>query len=76
MKANKIQQYICDVIRSQANFWKYTNDITSLTHINDVEEECNTQFMDILTDEEIEKLVDKLSDLYWFIRKFDEYGNK
>lgn len=72
MKANKIQQYICDVINSQQDFWKHSNDITSLTHISDIEEECKAQFGDLLSDEEIEKLVNKLSELYWFIRKFDD----
>lgn len=76
MKANKIQQYICDVINSQQDFWKHSNDITSLTHISDIEEECKAQFGNLLSDEEIERLANKLSELYWFIRKFDEYGNK
>jgi hypothetical protein len=72
MKANKIQQYICDVINSQQDFWKHSNDITSLTHISDIEEECKAQFGNLLSDEEIEKLVNKLSELYWFVRKFDD----
>lgn len=76
MKANKIQQYICDVIQGQQSFWKNSNDITSPTHLVDIEEECFVQLHDWLTDEERLELEEKLQDLYWFIRKFDEYGNK
>ena len=70
MKANKIQSYICDVIYSQADFWKHSNDITSPTHLVDIEEECNAQFINLLNDEDIKELENKLTDLYWFIRKF------
>lgn len=76
MKANKTQQYICDVIRSQQDFWKHSNDITSPTHLVDIEEECFAQLCNLISDDDREKLVEKLQDLYWFIRKFDEYGNK
>ena len=72
MKPNKTQQYICDVIRSQQDYWKHTNDITSYTHLCDIEEECNAQLDDLLSEEEIEELASKLQDLYWFIRKFDK----
>ena len=72
MKANKIQQYLCDVIRSQQDFWRNSNDITSPTHLTDIEEECFTQLCDLISDEDREELQDKLKDLYWFIRKFDK----
>jgi hypothetical protein len=71
MKANKIQQYICDVINSQANFWKHSNDITSPTHLVDIEEECFAQLDNLISDDDREELVEKLQDLYWFIRKFN-----
>ena len=70
MKANKIQSYICDVIHSQASFWQRSNDITSPTHLVDIEEECNAQFINLMEDEDIKELENKLIDLYWFIRKF------
>ena len=54
MKANKIQQYLCDVIHSQQDFWKHSNDITSPTHLNDIEEECYTQLCDLISDGDIE----------------------
>lgn len=71
MKANKIQQYLCDVIHSQQDFWKHSNDITSPTHLNDIEEECYAQLDNLISDDDREELVKKLQDLYWFIRKFD-----
>lgn len=71
MKANKIQKYLCDVIHSQQNFWKYTNDITSPTHLNDIEEVCFAQLDNLISDEDREEFEEKLKDLYWFIRKFD-----
>lgn len=71
MKANKIQQYLCDVINSQADFWKHSNDITSPTHLTDIEEECYAQFCNLISDDEREEFQEKLSGLYWFIRKFD-----
>lgn len=70
MKANKIQQYICDVIHSQADFWKHSNDITSHTHLVDIGEECFAQLDNLISDDDREDLVEKLQDLYWFIRKF------
>ena len=72
MKANKVQQYLCDVIRSQQDFWKHSNDITSPTHLNDIEEECYAQLSNLILDGDREELEEKLKDLYWFIRKFDE----
>ena len=72
MKANKIQQYICDVIHSQANFWKHTNDITSPTHLTDIEEECYAQLENLINDDERDELIHKLEELYWYIRKFDD----
>lgn len=71
MKANKTQQYICDVIHSQADFWKHSNDITSPTHLVDIEEECFAQLDNLISDDDREELLEKLQDLYWFIRKFD-----
>ena len=72
MKANKIQQMLCDQIHSQQDFWKHSNDITSPTHLTDIEEECQAQLEDVLTEKEIEEFEEKLTDLYWFIRKFDK----
>lgn len=71
MKANKIQSYICDMIHSQQDFWKHSNDITSPTHLVDIEEECYAQLSELLSDKELKEFEEKLKDLYWFIRKFD-----
>lgn len=72
MKANKIQQYICDVIHSQANFWRHSNDIASPTHLVDIEEECYAQLGNLINDDEGDELIHKLKELYWYIRKFDD----
>lgn len=72
MKANKIQQYICDVIHSQSDFWKHSNDITSPTHLVDIEEECYAQLVNLINDDEGDELIHKLKELYWYIRKFDD----
>ena len=72
MKANKIQNYLCDIILSQQSFGRNSNDITSPTHINDIEEECYAQLYNLISDEDREEFEEKLKDLYWFIRKFDK----
>ena len=72
MKANKIQQCLCDVIHSQQDFWRNSNDISSPTHITDIEDECFAQLDGILKDKEVEEFGNRLKDLYWFIRRFDK----
>lgn len=71
MKVNKIQYNLCDVIHSLQNFWKYSNDTTSPTHLTNIEEECFTQLGNLIKDSDRKEFEDKLKDLYWFIRKFD-----
>ena len=61
MKANKVQRYLCDVIQVQQDFWKNSNDITSPTHLNDIEEECFAQLDDLISDEDIEEFQDKVN---------------
>ena len=72
MKANKVQQCLCDAIHSQQDFWKHSNDITSPTHLTTIEEECFVQLGNLIKDSDREEFENKLKDLYWFIRKFDE----
>jgi len=72
MKANKIQNCLCDAILSQQSFWRNSNDITSPTHLTDIEEECFAQLGNLIQDSDREEFENKLKDLYWFIRKFDE----
>lgn len=71
MKANIIQQYLCGIVSRQGCFWKYSNDITSPTHLNDIEEECFSLLDNLISDEDRKEFEDKLKDLYWFVRKFD-----
>lgn len=72
MKANLIQKSICEVIENQQYFWAHSNDITSPTHLNDIEEECYSQLCNLISDEDREEFEEKLKDLYRFIRKFDK----
>ena len=72
MKANLIQKCLCVVIDNQQSFWACSNDITSPTHLNDIEEECYAQLCNLISDEDREEFEEKLKDLYRFIRKFDE----
>ena len=72
MKANLTQKCLCEVINNQQYFWAHSNDITSPTHLNDIEEECYSQLCNLISDEDIEEFEEKLKDLYRFIRKFDK----
>lgn len=71
MKANGMQKVICRAIRSQCAYWICTNDITSPTHLVDIEEYCCAELESLIPDKDREELQEKLKDLYWFIRKFD-----
>lgn len=37
MKPNRVQQYICDFIMEQVQWWRDSNDINSPTHLSDLE---------------------------------------
>ena len=63
---------MCDAILSQQSFWRNSNDITSPTHLTAIEEECFAQLDNLISDDDRKELVEKLQDLYWFIRKFDD----
>ena len=72
MKHKKKKKYLCDIIRSQVNFWKYSSDITSTTHIPDIEYSClSLEDEDIIDSKKRTALEDILKELYWFIREFD-----
>jgi hypothetical protein len=66
MKSSQKQKELCSFIMSQASFWSNTNDIDSPTHISDIEEEINN--IEWLSDYERIDLMDKVQDLYFFIR--------
>lgn len=70
-RANKIQQFLCDTIQYQQEFWRNSNDITSPAHLCEIEEVCNAQFCNPINHKDIEELVVRLKDLYWFVRRFD-----
>jgi hypothetical protein len=70
MKANDKQKAICDLIISQANFWKSTNDITSPTHYCDIEESINILILDEIIDErEVSLLTEQLITLLSIIKR-------
>ena len=66
MKASQKQKELCAFIWSQVSFWSNSNDIDSPTHINDIEEEINN--IEWLSDYERIDLIDKVQDLYFFIK--------
>jgi len=71
MKANLTQRCLCDVIFNQVGFWKNSNDITSLTHPSDIADECFAQLDNLISDDDRLEFEEKLQDLYWFVRRFD-----
>lgn len=71
MKTNSKQKDIIEFIRSQLSFFESTNDITSPTHLVDIEESVNADLMHF-TDQEQDEIANKVADLYWFIRKYDK----
>ena len=68
MKPTKHQKKICELIKSQASFWMNTNDISSPTHYNDMEESLDA--MDELSEEEKEELLFALRNLYQLVKVY------
>ena len=66
MKPTAKQKKICDLIVEQAKFWQSTNDITSPTHLCDIEESVNNT--DELPDYYKEILIKVFTDLYFTVR--------
>lgn len=73
MKPNEIQKEVCKLIKQQASFWANSNDIDSPTHLNDIEESVEQLGVEDIDKEE---LVDKLNDLYWFVKSLKYYETK
>lgn len=69
MKPTELQKKICDLIISQAKFWKVTNDINSPTHYCDIREEILKDF-DELDGFQRDILGDQLMHLLIFIKNF------
>ena len=70
MKPTEKQIKVIDTILSIIKTWKNTNDINSSTHIVDIHEfmYADLKSEDIVTQDESEKIEDKLSDLLIQIR--------
>lgn len=71
MKPNRLQKEICDVIKCEASFWQNSNDITSPTHLCDIDIEVNQLCIFSISEEDSNELKSLLENLYWLIRKFD-----
>lgn len=70
MKTTDKQKLLCDIIISQANAWKNSNDINSPTHMSDIDEEFYSNDIN-LDDEKYMNVYNKLYDLYWAIRELE-----
>lgn len=58
---------LCELIKSQANFWIGTNDIYSPTHLCDITESLNR--IEWLSEQDWHEMEDCLCQLYYTIRK-------
>lgn len=74
MRATDKQKIICDLIKEQASFWSSSNDINSPTHFCDIEESVG--LFDEFDVNQQEELIDKLTDLYLFIKNINDVGEK
>ena len=73
MKPNIKQKELINMIASQLDFWLHTNDITSPTHLTDLEEEFNKNFLfSGISSNILDDVKKHLEDLYHIIRKLDE----
>lgn len=70
MKTTDKQKQMCDIIITQAKFWKNSNDIKSPTHMSDIDEEFYSNDIN-LDDEKYMNVYNKLYDLYWAIRELE-----
>lgn len=68
MKATDIQKDVCNSLIRTICWWRDSNDITSPTHLVDVEECLRADFESELSEHEIEVIIEKMEDLYWFVR--------
>ena len=73
MKANNLQIAICKLIKEQADFWMSSNDITSPTHLCDIDETITAELDDMVSDEEKEAISQELCNLYVMVTRFNEY---
>ena len=67
MKPTNRHIELCELIKSQANFWIGTNDIDSPTHLCDIAESLNE--IEWISEQEWYEMEDCLTQLYYTIKK-------
>lgn len=67
MKPTDRHKVLCELIKSQANYWIGTNDIDSPTHLCDIAESLNG--IEWLSEKDWYEMEDCLNQLYYTIRK-------
>lgn len=70
MKPTITQIKIAKVVEECSSFWQSTNDINSPTHICDIEETVNRDLLEDLAKEERIVIINKITELYKFIKQF------
>lgn len=70
MKANQKQKDICNTLIRTICWWRDSNDITSPTHLCDIEDCQRADFDGFMSDDDVEFFNDEMTKLYWAIRKY------
>jgi len=72
MKPTKAQLEVINFIKDQVNFWEGTNDLSSPTHLCDIDECLNALEDTIdLPEHRKDRLRDLMQYLYYFIKNTD-----
>ena len=71
MKPTEKQIKAIDAIVSIVKSWENTNDITSPSHIDYINDEMNAELGDLIRDAWLYELKDKLVDLYIKVRRIE-----
>lgn len=69
MKPTKLQQEVAKLIADEVMFWYHSNDIESPSHSCEIDSSVdNLELWNDMSIENITRLKDTLTDLYWIIR--------
>lgn len=73
MTPTETQKALCNVVIAQAEFWRDSNDIDSLTHYNENETEIyKLVYEGKISKADADLIVNSLDRLYYRIRTIDE----
>ena len=72
MKATIAQKEICNTLIRTICWWRDSNDITSPTHLNDIEDCQRADLESIVSDDDLEFINKQMEKLYWTVRKYAE----